>query len=93
VSSTKTPGAKRATLLRASDYTKSFAKDWVRLTHSGRFNMKQLKEAMLLLIANDGPPATGVARPPTCRRMGGPSGVPRRGRFSADLSAGDPGRA
>jgi mRNA interferase YafQ len=55
VSSTKTPGGKRATLLRASDYTKSFAKDWVRLTHSGRFNMKQLKEVMLLLIANDGP--------------------------------------
>jgi len=51
VNSTKTPGGKRTTLPRASDYTKSFAKDWVRLTHSGRFNMKQLKEAMLLLIA------------------------------------------
>ena len=53
MSSKKNPGGKRATLPRASDYTKSFAKDWVRLTHSGRFNMKQLKEAMLLLIAND----------------------------------------
>jgi len=55
MSSTKTPAGKRATLPRTSDHTKSFAKDWVRLTHSGRFNMKQLKEAMLLLIANDGP--------------------------------------
>lgn len=54
MNSTKTPGGKRTTLPRASDYTKSFAKDWVRLTHSGRFNMKQLKEAMLLLIANEG---------------------------------------
>jgi len=40
MSSTKTPGGKRATLPRASDHTKSFAKDWARLTHSGRFNMK-----------------------------------------------------
>jgi len=55
VTSIKTPGGKRAALLRASDHTKSFAKDWVRLTHSGRFNMKQLKEVMLLLIANDSP--------------------------------------
>jgi mRNA interferase YafQ len=55
VNLTKSPGGKRAALPRASDYTKSFAKDWVRLTHSGRFNMKQLKEAMLLLIAKDAP--------------------------------------
>lgn len=53
--STKTPGSRRAALPRASDHTKSFTKDWTRLTHSGRFDMKQLKEAMLLLIANDGP--------------------------------------
>lgn len=51
----KNPGSKRAPLPRASDHTKAFAKDWARLTHSGRFNMRQLKEAMLLLIANDGP--------------------------------------
>lgn len=55
MSSTKTHGGKRAPLPRASDHTKSFAKDWIRLTHSGRFNMKRLKEAMLLLIANDAP--------------------------------------
>jgi mRNA interferase YafQ len=46
---------KRATPPRASDYTKQFPKDWQRLTHSGRYNMQQLKDVMLLLIANDGP--------------------------------------
>ena len=40
---------------RISDYTNFFRKDWERLARSGRFNMRQLKEAMLLLIANDGP--------------------------------------
>lgn len=38
-----------------TDYTKTFQKDWQRLTRSGRYNMKQLKEVMLLLIANDAP--------------------------------------
>lgn len=47
--------AKRANLPRMADYTKAFIKDWQRLTHSGRYNMKQLKEVMLLLIANDEP--------------------------------------
>ena len=47
--------AKRANLPRMADYTKAFVKDWERLTHSGRYNMKQLKEVMLLLIANDEP--------------------------------------
>jgi mRNA interferase YafQ len=51
----KPASSKRATLPRTSDYTKSFARDWARLSHSGRFDMKRLKEAMLLLIANDGP--------------------------------------
>ena len=46
---------KRATLPRVSDCTKRFTKDWARLTESGRFDMKRLKEAMLLLIANDAP--------------------------------------
>ncbi|HMT93907.1 type II toxin-antitoxin system YafQ family toxin [uncultured Thiothrix sp.] len=46
---------KRANLPRMADYTKAFIKDWQRLTYSGRYNMKQLKEAMLLLIANDEP--------------------------------------
>lgn len=46
---------KRAALPRSSDYTKSFRKDWHRLSRSGRFDMRRLKQAMLLLIANDGP--------------------------------------
>jgi mRNA interferase YafQ len=46
---------KRASPPRRSDFTKAFSKDWDRLTHSGRFNMKQLKEVMMLLIANEGP--------------------------------------
>lgn len=50
----KKPAAdKRAAPPRASDYTKSFLKDWERLSRSGRYDMRLLKEAMLLLIAND----------------------------------------
>lgn len=51
----KTAPSKRASLPRASDYTKSFLKDWERLSRSGRYDMNRLKEAMLLLIANDAP--------------------------------------
>lgn len=51
----KPASSKRAGLPRASDYAKSFRKDWERLTRSGRYDMKRLKEAMLLLIANNGP--------------------------------------
>ena len=46
---------KRASLLRSSDVTKTFLRDWERLSRSGRFDMRRLKEAMLLLIANDAP--------------------------------------
>ena len=46
---------KRTAFPRASDHTRQFVKDWDRLSASGRFDMRQLKEAMLLLIANDGP--------------------------------------
>lgn len=46
---------KRAKLPRRSEFTRNFLKDWDRLSRTGRFNMGQLKEAMLLLIANDGP--------------------------------------
>ena len=51
----KTAASKRATLPRAADYSKSFLKDWERLSHSGRYDMTRLKEVMLLLIANNGP--------------------------------------
>ncbi len=47
--------AKRASRPRAAAYTRQFSKDWERLSRSGRYDMRQLKEAMLLLIANDGP--------------------------------------
>lgn len=51
----KSASSKRASLPRAVDYTKTFPKDWERLERSGRYDMKQLKEVMLLLIANDAP--------------------------------------
>ncbi|MBO0611381.1 hypothetical protein [Thiothrix fructosivorans] len=47
---TLTANDKRASMPRACDYTKTFHKDWQRLTRSGRYNMKLLKEVMLLLI-------------------------------------------
>lgn len=55
MTSKKTAASKRAPLPRVSDYTKAFIKDWERLSHSGRYDMRRLKEAMLLLIANDLP--------------------------------------
>lgn len=51
----KTAASKRAALPRSADYAKTFLKDWQRLSHAGRYDMSQLKEAMLLLIANDAP--------------------------------------
>lgn len=51
----KPPADKRAPLPRTADYTKAFLKDWERLSRSGRFDMRRLKEAMLLLVANDAP--------------------------------------
>lgn len=52
--STKKPAdGKRASLPRSADYAKSFLKDWERLPRSGRYDMRRLKTAMLLLIAND----------------------------------------
>lgn len=52
----KRPAAsKRARLPRASDYAKSFAKDWERLSRSGRYDMGRVKQVMQLLVANDGP--------------------------------------
>ena len=55
MTSKKTSATKRAFLPRASDYTKSFIKDWERLSRSGRYDLNKLKEVMLLLIANDAP--------------------------------------
>jgi mRNA interferase YafQ len=55
MSSKRTAKSKRATPPRTSDYAKSFLKDWERLSRSGRYDMGRLKEAMLLLIANEAP--------------------------------------
>ena len=55
MTSKKTPASKRAPLPRAADYAKPFLKDWERLSRAGRYDMNQLKEAMLILIANNGP--------------------------------------
>ena len=54
MTSKKPATRKRASLPRASDYTKEFLKDWQRLSHSGRYDLNRLKEAMTLLIGNDG---------------------------------------
>lgn len=55
MTSVKPAKDKKASLPRSSDKTKSFTKDWVRLSHAGRYDMRRLKEVMLLLIANDSP--------------------------------------
>lgn len=55
MTSKKPASSKRANLPRASDYTKAFLKDWKRLSHSGRYDMNRLKDAMALLTGNDGP--------------------------------------
>jgi len=51
----KTAASKRAALPRQIEYTKTFLKDWERLSRSGRYDMNRLKEAMLLLVENDAP--------------------------------------
>ncbi|MDR3479236.1 MAG: type II toxin-antitoxin system YafQ family toxin [Burkholderiaceae bacterium] len=55
MTSKKTASSKRAAPPRAADYAKSFLKDWERLSRSGRYDMNRLKEAMLMLIANNAP--------------------------------------
>ena len=54
-STKKSASRKWATLPRKSDYTKSFLKDWDRLSRTGRFDMNRLKEPMMLIIADEGP--------------------------------------
>lgn len=55
MTSKKPASSKRAAPPRVSDHTKKFAKDWARLTLSGRYDMRRLKALMLALIANDDP--------------------------------------
>lgn len=54
MTSKKVLKGKGAKLPRKSDYAKAFRKDWGALQHSG-VNIASLKEAMTLLIENDGP--------------------------------------
>ena len=51
----KSNPSKKAQLLRDCLKTKEFVKDWAKLSASGRYNLNNLKEVMLLLISNDEP--------------------------------------
>ncbi len=55
MNSKKPASSKRAKLPRTCDFTKAFQKDWLRLSHAGRYDLHALKQAMLLLIADDAP--------------------------------------
>jgi len=55
MTSRKPASGKRASPPRAFDYTKTFLKDWERLSRSGRYDLTRLKQAMLLLTSNDAP--------------------------------------
>ena len=50
----RTSADKRAKRVRDCTQSDEFIKDWERLERSGKLDMHRLKEAMLLLIANDG---------------------------------------
>lgn len=51
----KPAASKRTNLPRACDYTREFLRDWQRLSQSGRYDMNRLKQAMILLVANNDP--------------------------------------
>ena len=51
----KSAASKRATLPLRCNYGNAFLKDWQRLSHSGRYDLRRLKDTMLLLIANADP--------------------------------------
>ena len=51
----RSPESKRTNPPRDVEKSKDFMKDWERLSRSGKQDMNRLKEAMMLLIANDAP--------------------------------------
>lgn len=53
--SKKKPARKRTNPPRTTGYAKAFRKDWDRLSRTGRFDMRKLKQVMMLLIGNDAP--------------------------------------
>jgi len=81
----KPAASKRAPLPRYSEYTKTFLKDWERLSRSGRYDMNRLKEAMLLLIANDAPLGPEWLDHPLGEGMATPSRIPQRRRLYVGL--------
>lgn len=50
----KSTNSKRSSPPRSADYTRTFLKDWERLSRSGRYDLNKLKEVILLLVANNG---------------------------------------
>ena len=55
MTSKKPASSKRASPPKVCDYTRTFRQDWERLSRSGRYDLPRMKEAMLLLIADDAP--------------------------------------
>ena len=51
----RTADSKRTKPPRDCEKSKTSIKDWERLSHSGKHDINILKEAMLLLIANEAP--------------------------------------
>ena len=51
----KPRASKRTRLPRQVELTRSFVKDWQRLSRSGRYDMPRLKSVMRLLADNDAP--------------------------------------
>lgn len=63
--------SKRAALPLASDHTREFERDWDRHNRAGRLDMVRLRDAMLLVIANERPlPAEWLDHPLTGRWEG-----------------------
>ena len=50
----KPASSKRTSLPRSCDYTKRFLKDFASLSENGRFDMRKLKQIMMIIVANDG---------------------------------------
>lgn len=53
--SKKLSNNKRTKPPRSVAYSNTFKKDWEKLSRSGKYDMSNLKEVMMLLIANDDP--------------------------------------
>lgn len=51
----RTPESKRTNAPRDVSKSKNFMKDWENLSRSGKHGLNVVKEAMMLLIANDAP--------------------------------------